>query len=80
MLIRWSRLAAMAMVLLPIGGLSYNAQADIPVQAAAQNLGAAWQGLGMLAEPGTAGLIFMGSLWFVVRCLGRRLRGEARKD
>lgn len=77
MLMRLSCMVAMAMVLLPIGGLSYRAQADMPPIVAAYHGGGAWLGLGIVTEPGTAGLIFMGVLWFVVRRYGMRRRGTA---
>jgi hypothetical protein len=80
MLTKLSCLLAMAMVLLPIGGLSYNAQADIPAAASACQNGGAWLGIGIVTEPGTAGLIFMGVLWFVVRRYGLRGRGSAGAD
>jgi hypothetical protein len=73
-------MVAMAMVLLPIEGLSYRAQADMPPVAAAYHGGGAWLGLGIVTEPGTAGLIFMGVLWLVVRRYGMRCRGSAGPD
>ncbi len=80
MLMRLSCMMAMAMVLLPIGGLSYRAQADMPAVATACHNGGAWLGIGIVTEPGTAGLIFMGVLWFVVRHYGIRCRGTAGED
>jgi hypothetical protein len=73
-------MVAMAMVLLPIGGLSYRAQADMPAATSACQNGGAWLGIGIVTEPGTAGLIFMGVLWFVVRRYGIRRRGTAGAD
>ena len=67
MLILWSRLAAMAIVLLPIGGLTYHAQANPPAEAAAPCGG--W--FGFAAEPGMMGLLMMASLWLLVRCAAR---------
>jgi len=70
MLIWWSRLAAMAIVLLPIGGLTYHAQANSPAQAAAPC--GQWLPLGFAVEPGAIGLLLMGGLWLLVRCVGRQ--------
>jgi len=80
MLMRLNCLLAMALVLLPIGGLSYRAQADIPPVAPACQHGAWWLGVGILTEPGAAGLIFMGVLWLLVRRYGARRRGTAGPD
>jgi hypothetical protein len=77
MLMRLSCVLAMAMVLLPIGGLSYRAQADMPAVASACHGGGAWPGLGIVTEPGAAGLIIMGVLWFLVRRYGIGRRGRA---
>lgn len=73
MLIWWSRLAAMVIVLLPIGGGTYYAQADGHFQVPAQ--GAAWLGLGLASEPGAVGLLLMGCLLLLVRCtVGREVQ------
>ncbi len=80
MLTRLSCLVAMAMVLLPIGGLSYCAQADIPYAASAWRDGGARLGLGIVTEPGAAGLIFMGVVWFLVRRYGIARRGTSGSD
>ena len=80
MLTRLSCMVAMAMVLLPIEGLSYRAQADMPPVAAAYHGGGTWLGLGIVTEPGAAGLIFMGVLWFLVRRYGMRCHGSAGAD
>ena len=80
MLTRLTCMMAMAMVLLPIGGLSYHAQADMPAVTSACPNGGAWLGIGIVTEPGTAGLIFTGVLWFVVRRCSVRRRGAAGKD
>ena len=77
MLTRLSCMVAMAMVLLPIEGLSYRAQADIPPVASAYHGGGTWLGLGIVTEPGAAGLIFRGVLWFLVRYYGMRCRRAA---
>ena len=77
MLMRLSCIVAMAMVLLPIGGLSYRAQADMHAVTSACPNGGAWLGIGIVTEPGTAGLIFMGLLWFAVRRYAARRRGVA---
>jgi len=70
-MIHWSRLAAVLLVLLPIGGLSYQAQADALAKIE-EVTSSGWSGLGFVTEPGTVGLLVMGSLWLFVRCVGRR--------
>lgn len=70
MLIFWSRLAAIAMVLLPVGGITYHAQADVSAQSATASAGG-WFILSVMAEPCAVGVIFLGSLWLLVRCVGR---------
>ena len=80
MLSRLSCMLAMAMVLLPIGGLSHYAQADMPPAAVAWQGGGTWFRLGIVTEPGTAGLVFMGVLWFLVRRYGIGHRGTASQD
>ena len=80
MLHRLSCLAAMAMVLLPIGGLSHYAQADMHTVAAASPGGWSWLGVGMVAEPGAMSLIFMGGLWLFLRGYGRYCRSGPSRD
>ncbi len=70
----------MALVLLPIGGLSHYAQADMHTVAASQPGGLSWLGVGMVAEPGAMGLIFMGGLWLFLRGYGRYCRGASNRD
>lgn len=70
----------MAMVLLPIGGLSHYAQADMPTVAEANTGGWSWLGVGMVPEPGAMGLIFMGGLWLFLRGYSRYCRGAATRD
>lgn len=71
MLHRLSCAAAMALVLLPIGGLSYYAQADMYAITAAHHGGCTWLGGGMVTEPGAIGLIFMGGFWLFLRGYGK---------
>jgi hypothetical protein len=70
----------MAMVLLPIGGLSHYAQADMHTAAGANTGGWPWLGVGMVPEPGAMGLVLMGGLWLFLRGYGRYCRGGTRRD
>ena len=67
MLHRLSCAGAMALVLLPIGGLSHYAHADMPAVVVANHGGWTWLGMGMVTEPGAISLIFMGGLWLLLR-------------
>ncbi len=74
MLKRFSCVAAMAMVLLPIGGLSHNAHADMHKVGGLTHGNWSWLGLGMVTEPGAMSLLLMGGLWMAVRLYGKYCR------
>jgi len=80
MLHRLSCVAAMALVLLPIGGLSRYAQADMYAAAAAHHGHLTWLAMGMVGEPGAISLIFMGGLWLFLHRRGRSCRRGPGRD
>lgn len=70
----------MALVLLPIGGFSHYAQADMHAVAEVHHGGCAWLGVGMVTEPGAISLIFMGGLWLFLRGYGKYCRRRSARD